>query len=264
MRRITIMGAILVCLPILGCSADKEFEQKQRDWEEYSRNWSINQYNLEQARLELDLAKQDPNRIEKEQTQPVWDQPLEDPNQFPQEQAWQDPNETEQDRDPQQEESSETQTETDIPPVVKLNPEIIPLESIIEIKGDYDCFPPHPYSITINQKGDVVLITNITDNNESREFSLHIKRFKLFWQIFASVDIMSLDQSYGVWIDSTVDYRGYLTIDIQTEEGRISKKIFVFKPHAVKDEEFNKLLYIITWLVGEDIDIPGFLKPWED
>lgn len=256
MRKIMILGAFLGLLSVLGCSAEEEYIRQQRQWEEYARNWDVTQQNLEQTRLELDFAKYDTQQVLQDHIQHDWDQLEQEPYQ-----TQQNPNETERDRDwpPQEDEESKPIPEAE--PEIELNPDIIPLESMFEIKGEYNDSIPHTYQLTINQNGDVVIITNITDGDEIRKFSLHIKRFKLFWSVISSADIMSLDEFYGIWAESTDGFTGDLTIDIITEDGHLNKSVH-FDTDYIRDKEFLKLLYMINWLVGDDMDVPDFLKPW--
>lgn len=244
MRKLTIMGAFLGVLFILGCSADKEFalqqyqwEQQARDWSLARENWNVNQQNLEQARDELNQAQDGSNQAEQELMQKDWDEPLP--------------------------EGDESQTEAGPMPVVKLNPGKIPLQSLIEIQGDYGGPPARQYGISIVQKGNVVIVANLADSNEVDEFSLDARRFRVFWQIFASVDIMSLNGLYGTMV-SDDDFSGFLTIDVQTAEGNLRRNISIANPASIDDKDFNTLLYMIDWLVSENTEIPGFLKPWED
>ena len=72
---------------------------------------------------------------------------------------------------------------------------------------------------------------------------------------------MSFNESYGT-MGSTADFRGDLTIDIVTADGSLSKKIHI-PGTTIENEEFLNLLYVIIWLVDEDMDVLDYLKPWE-
>jgi hypothetical protein len=231
MRTISITGVLLFCLLCLGCGAEDDFEKIRQNREQYIRNWSIAQENLKQTPQDSDQTQQDPNESQQEWEQP----PLED---------------------------TTTQPEIDSIPNIDISTVELPIESKIQIKGIYGCEEALPYEITIHQKGNVVIITHEDKYKYGRkEFSLHIKRFKVFWKIFSLFDIMSFNESYGR-MGSTADFRGDLTIDIVTADGSLNKKIHI-PGTTIENEEFLNLLYVIIWLVDEDMDVLDYLKPWE-
>ena len=231
MKRISITFVLLFCLLCLGCGALEEYEKTQQLNEQYVRNWSIAQENFEQSAQNPDQTQQVPNEYQHE-----WEQPMPD----------------------------DTATEPEIGnmPDVDISTVELPIESKIQIKGIYGCVEALPYEITIHQKGNVVIITHEDKYKYGRkEFSLNIKRFKVFWKIFSLFDIMSFNESYGT-MGSTADFRGDLTIDIVTADGSLSKKIHI-PGTTIENEEFLNLLYVIIWLVDEDMDVLDYLKPWE-
>ena len=141
---------------------------------------------------------------------------------------------------------------------VKLKSTNIPEESKFEITGIHGCESAIPYNLTIHQKGNEVIIRDLINYNDSREYSVDFKKFESFWKICSSMDINSLSKSYGSF-KSTGDFRGSLLIDLLTDKGRVKKKIEIIAG-TIRDEQFLDFIDGMLSLVDTDEQILWCLK----
>ncbi|MBN2183658.1 MAG: hypothetical protein JW715_17245 [Sedimentisphaerales bacterium] len=133
----------------------------------------------------------------------------------------------------------------------------IPIESRFEIKGHYGCIAPYPYNIIIHQRGQNVIITSII-NRDRKKYHQDFDKFLIFWLIYSSIDINSLQESYGE-METTADFRGKLSINVTTQEGQQSKDVGILAGR-LEDGDLAKLIKGMTWLVHGDGLVSCFFK----
>ena len=143
----------------------------------------------------------------------------------------------------------------------------IPIESRFEIKGHYGCLVAFPYNIIIHQKGEDVIVTNITKQGK-KEYRQDFNKFLIFWLICSPIDINSLKISYeggNIVAISTADFRGKLSISVTTRQGELSKDLRIRAgANTFEGEDITKLIKAMTWLVhGDNLVFSHFKELWE-
>ncbi len=137
----------------------------------------------------------------------------------------------------------------------------IPVESKFEIKGEYGCIASWPYNIIIHQIGENIKITCIT-NQDRKESRQDFDKFKIFWLIYSSIDINSLNEFYGKGA-TTADFGGILSINVTTKDEKFSKEIGIVAG-TLEDKDIAKLIKGMTWLVhGDGLVFCCFKQLWD-
>ncbi len=152
--------------------------------------------------------------------------------------------------------NSDKDQEADIEQIT-LCKNVLPLESKFEIEGHFGCVISQPYKLTIIQEGsDIRYGSSFSEDKEMGYYPVEYDKFKRLWIACEKANIGSLKKRYGE-NQSTGDFHGKFTCEIQLEDRIVSKEIFLTYG-KINDIHFGEIFDKIMEALPSDAHLPFY------